>query len=129
LAIEDALTGVESARAAGCAVLAVPSLADRAAYRGDRTTVLASLLDVHLERFGLPPDRMGDLVVVSSRHVVIGTSESRHDLSGLDAPLRSHGGLSEQEVPLLVNRAACTLPGNARPRNFDIFDLLLNHAS
>jgi phosphonoacetate hydrolase len=60
---------------------------------------------------------------------VIGTSESRHDLSGLDAPLRSHGGLSEQEVPLLVNRAGCTLPGNVRPRNFDIFDLLLNHAS
>lgn len=85
--------------------------------------------DAACERFELPPDRMGDLVVVSSRHVVIGTSESRHDLSGLDAPLRSHGGLSEQEVPLLVNRAACTLPGNVRPRNFDIFDLLLNHAS
>ena len=57
LAIEDALTGVESARAAGCAVLAVPSLADRGAYRGDRTTVLASLLDVDLARFGLPPLR------------------------------------------------------------------------
>ena len=57
LAIEDALTGVQSARAAGCAVLAVPSLADRASYCGERTTVLASLLDVDLARFGLPPLR------------------------------------------------------------------------
>ena len=29
---------------------------------------------------------------------------ARHDLSGLDAPLRSHGGVSEQRVPLIVNR-------------------------
>ena len=34
---------------------------------------------------------------------MIGTSPSRHDLSGLDAPLRSHGGISEQLVPLLFN--------------------------
>ena len=57
LAIEDALTGVVSARDAGCAVLAIPSLPDRASYRGARTTVLASLLDVDLARFGLPPLR------------------------------------------------------------------------
>ena len=31
---------------------------------------------------------------------------SRHDLSGLDAPLRSHGGISEQRVPLIFNRTA-----------------------
>jgi phosphonoacetate hydrolase len=51
-------------------------------------------------RFELPPDRVGDLVVVSGKHVVLGTSVARHDLSGLDAPLRSHGGISEQVVPL-----------------------------
>ena len=55
-------------------------------------------------RFELPPDRVGDLVVVSERLTVIGTSRERHDLSGLDAPLRSHGGLSEQRVPLIANR-------------------------
>jgi phosphonoacetate hydrolase len=55
-------------------------------------------------RFELPPDRIGDVVVVSERLFVIGTSPSRHDLSGLDAPLRSHGGVSEQRVPLLFNR-------------------------
>ena len=78
-------------------------------------------------RFELPPDRMGDLVAVSERHVVIGTSEARHDLSGLDAPLRSHGGISEQTVPLLLNRPPAGVPTGRRLRNFDIFDLALNH--
>ncbi|HEU5323654.1 MAG TPA: phosphonoacetate hydrolase, partial [Methylomirabilota bacterium] len=55
-------------------------------------------------RFELPEDRMGDLVVIAERHAVLGTSAARHDLSGLDAPLRSHGGLSEQRVPIILNR-------------------------
>ena len=78
------------------------------------------------KRFELPPDRLGDLVVVSTRHVVVGTSEARHDLSGLDAPLRSHGGISEQEVPLLFNRRAVGMPAR-RLRNFDVLDIALNH--
>jgi phosphonoacetate hydrolase len=45
-------------------------------------------------RFELPPDRIGDLVAVSRRDTVIGTSAARHDLSGLKEPLRSHGGIS-----------------------------------
>src|SRR6185436_9884868 len=77
-------------------------------------------------RFELPADRMGDLVVISTRHVVLGTAAARHDLSGLDAPLRSHGGISEQRVPLLVNRRPRDLPPDARRRNFDIFDVALN---
>lgn len=77
-------------------------------------------------RFQLPPDRVGDLVVVSTKHVVLGTSASRHDLSGLDAPLRSHGGVSEQEVPLLFSRPAVRMPAG-RLRNFDILDIALNH--
>lgn len=84
--------------------------------------------DAACERFELPGDRVGDLVVVSTRHVVIGTSRSRHDLSGLDEPLRSHGGITEQEVPLLVNAPGAMIPGRARHRNFDIFDVVLNHA-
>jgi phosphonoacetate hydrolase len=78
-------------------------------------------------RFELPSDRIGDLVVVSERLTVIGTSRDRHDLSGLDAPLRSHGGLSEQQVPLIANRPAPALPAGRRWRNFDAFDLALNH--
>ena len=76
--------------------------------------------------FELPPDRVGDLVVVSERLTVIGTSPDRHDLSGLDVPLRSHGGISEQRVPLIANRPAGDLPAR-RWRNFDAFDLALNH--
>jgi phosphonoacetate hydrolase len=76
-------------------------------------------------RFELPEDRMGDIVVVSSRHKVIGTSLSRHDLSGLKEPLRSHGGISEQGVPLVFNRRIALEPGR-RYRNFDVFDLVMN---
>jgi phosphonoacetate hydrolase len=79
-------------------------------------------------RFELPADRIGDLVVVSKRDTVIGTALDRHDLSGLDVPLRSHGGLSEQQVPLLINRRVEAQPGNRRWRNFDAFDLGLNLA-
>ena len=79
-------------------------------------------------RFELPADRIGDLVVVSERSTVIGTSASRHDLSALEVPLRSHGGLSEQRVPLIVNRRIDGLPAHRRWRNFDAFDLALNLA-
>ena len=79
-------------------------------------------------RFELPADRIGDIVCVSERFTVIGTSASRHDLSGLDAPLRSHGGLSEQRVPLVFNRKLPGLDTTRRLRNFDAFDLALNRA-
>jgi phosphonoacetate hydrolase len=80
-------------------------------------------------RFELPADRIGDLVVVSRLDTVIGTSRGRHDLSGLDVPLRSHGGLSEQKVPLLVNRGVARQQDSRRWRNFDAFDLGLNLAA
>ncbi len=80
------------------------------------------------ERFELPPDRIGDIVAVSERFTVIGTSASRHDLSALEVPLRSHGGMSEQRVPLIVNRALPGLDRSRRFRNFDAFDLALNYA-
>jgi len=78
-------------------------------------------------RFELPADRLGDLIVVSTTHKVLGTSASRHDLSGLTEPLRSHGGVSEQRVPLLCNRKLANGDaGSHRWRNFDAFDLALN---
>jgi phosphonoacetate hydrolase len=82
------------------------------------------------ERFELPNDRVGDLVVVSGRNTALGTRRAEHDLSGLTVPLRSHGGVSEQEVPLLFNRATdgfeSKLDGK-RLRNFDVFNIALNH--
>ena len=82
------------------------------------------------EKFELPSDRIGDLVIVSERSTVLGTSASRHDLTALEVPLRSHGGISEQRVPLIVNRKLKTegLDLNKRFRNFDAFDLALNFA-
>ena len=80
------------------------------------------------ERFELPADRIGDLVAVSERFTVIGTSAARHDLSALEVPLRSHGGISEQRVPLIVNRKLPALDRARRFRNFDAFDLALNYA-
>ncbi len=81
------------------------------------------------ERFELPPDRIGDLVVTSIRSVVLGTARARHDLSGLDVPLRSHGGVTEQRVPLVMNRPIAELDTTRRWRNFDAFDWVLNHAN
>lgn len=81
--------------------------------------------DEAARRFELPPDRLGDLIVVSSKHKVLGTSAARHDLSGLTEPLRSHGGISEQKVPLISNRPMAT-PDSRPWRNFDAFDLALN---
>jgi phosphonoacetate hydrolase len=101
---------------------------------GERMAGLAGMevvlgRDAACRRFELAPDRVGDLVAVSERHVVLGTSEARHDLSGLDVPLRSHGGISEQTVPLLLNRPTPGVAADRRLRNFDIFDLALNHVA
>ncbi len=82
-------------------------------------------------RFELMPERIGQLVVVSRRDVAIGSRRAEHDLSGLTVPLRSHGGLSEQVVPLVFNRRIDrieALYGGRRLRNFDVFDIALNHA-
>lgn len=83
------------------------------------------------ERFELMPERIGDIVVVSRRDVALGSRRAAHDLSGLTVPLRSHGGLSEQTVPLAFNRRIHQIDrlfGGRRLRNFDVFDIALNHA-
>jgi phosphonoacetate hydrolase len=80
------------------------------------------------ERFELANDRMGDLILVSNQDTVIGTTASRHDLSGLEVPLRSHGGLTEQQVPLIFSQPVGDLEPGKQLRNFDIFNIALNHA-
>ena len=83
------------------------------------------------ERFGLPADREGDIVAIGRADTVIGSRRVDHDLSGLDGHrLRSHGGLSEQEVPFLLSRPLTkdylAEAQTRRLRNFDIFDFALN---
>jgi len=70
--------------------------------------------------YELPADRIGDLTMVSTENMTIGTSAHRHDLAALKEPLRSHGGLTEQEVPFIVNRVI-DLPNAPVLRNFDAF--------
>ena len=80
------------------------------------------------QRFELSADRIGDWVVLGDHLTVFGTRAADHDLSALEVPLRSHGGLSEQQVPLLFNRPLRGVHPHRRLRNFDVFDLVLNHA-
>jgi phosphonoacetate hydrolase len=86
---------------------------------------LALTRNAACNRFELPTDRVGDIVVISTRHKVLGTSRARHDLSGLTEPLRSHGGVTEQRVPMIANRKITLEAGHAL-RNFDVFDVALN---
>lgn len=76
--------------------------------------------DEAIRRFELPKDRIGHIVLVSEENMTIGTSADRHDLAALGEPLRSHGGLTEQEVPFIVNRRL-NLPDAPELRNFDAF--------
>ena len=85
-------------------------------------------------RFELPRDRVGDLIVIGQQHTVLGKSPEEHDLSLLEEPLRSHGGVSEQTVPFVINRpldaaSARRLAASADLRNFDLFDYVLNGLS
>ncbi|PYN79797.1 MAG: phosphonoacetate hydrolase [Candidatus Rokuibacteriota bacterium] len=82
-------------------------------------------------RFELPRDRVGDLIVIGDIDTVLGKSPAEHDLSLLEEPLRSHGGVSEQTVPFVINRPlddanAQRLARAADVRNFDLFDYVLN---
>ena len=53
----------------------------------------------------------------------------RHDLAALNEPLRSHGGLTEQEVPFIVNRVLPDLGAAPALRNFDAFHIACQAAA
>ncbi|OGE58588.1 hypothetical protein PENARI_c001G08117 [Penicillium arizonense] len=81
------------------------------------------------QKYEMPLDREGDIVVISKINVVIGSTKANHDLSNLkDHPLRSHGGLSEQDIPVIMSKPLSnTNTGVTKGwRNCDIFDLVLN---
>ena len=118
---------------------ALGSFATVYAYGPDVKEIMATIaaqdgIDAVLDRkegcarYELPEDRMGDVIVVSGGpqgSKVLGTSREKHDLSGLNEPLRSHGGLTEQEIPVIANRKFKNAP--ATLRNFDAFALGCNH--
>ena len=78
--------------------------------------------------YELPADRIGDIVLISTENMTIGTSANRHDLAALKEPLRSHGGLTEQAVPFIINKKL-EIPNAPVLRNFDAFYYALKAAS
>jgi phosphonoacetate hydrolase len=80
--------------------------------------------------FEHPVDRIGDLSITADAQTALGTSEAKHDLSGIAGEgLRSHGGRHEQRVPIIVSRPlreAYARRHAAGVGNADMHDLLLN---
>ena len=79
----------------------------------------------------LPPDREGDVVVISTAQVCVGASERDHDLSGLAGHrLRTHGGVSEAKVPFIINTPLTDeyrlKGGSAVLKSYELFDFALN---
>ena len=81
--------------------------------------------------YDLPPDREGDVAVISRADVCIGGAEKEHDLAGLQGHrLRTHGGVSEAKVPIIINRPLNdtyrlrTVGGPLK--SYEIFDYALN---
>jgi phosphonoacetate hydrolase len=80
----------------------------------------------------LPPDRIGDLVVLAASDTVLGRRRTEHDLSALRGPLRSHGGRHEQQIPILLSDPPD--PSGERllaegATNADVHELLLGRAA
>lgn len=79
------------------------------------------------DAFELPADRIGDLIVLADANTVLGKSRAAHDLAALHGTLRSHGGLHERSVPMIVTHRLAEGALAARDlRNRDLHDLLLN---
>ncbi len=76
--------------------------------------------------FELSPECIGDIVVVPVKDKVIGSITSQHEFSGLNEPRRSHGGIAELVIPLIVNRKLSAYDG-AGLWKFDAFFIACNH--
>ncbi len=82
-------------------------------------------------QFALPPDREGDLVVVSEAGTCLGAAEADHDLEGLKGHrLRTHGGVSESLVPFIVseplNDVYRAKAAGRRLRSHNLFEYVIN---
>jgi phosphonoacetate hydrolase len=111
----DDLAELDAARGALAAVPGVEAVLDRFAAA---------------DAFELPADRIGDLIVLADAGTVLGKSRQAHDLATLHGALRSHGGLHERTVPILVTHRLRDGALRGRDlRNRDLHDLLLNEVA
>lgn len=81
--------------------------------------------------YDLPPDREGDVAVIARADVCIGGAEREHDLAGLEGHrLRTHGGVSEARVPIVINRplsdAYRLRVAGETLKSYQVFDYALN---
>lgn len=81
--------------------------------------------------YDMPPDREADVVVISEADTCIGASQADHDLGGLEGHrLRTHGGVSEARVPLILNRPLNThyrhRVASQAPKSYQVFDFAIN---
>ena len=75
------------------------------------------------QRFDLPADLEGDVAVIATENYCVGMGRADHDLADLNGErLRTHGGLSERDVPFIVSR-----PLNAGYRARAQSEQLMNH--
>ena len=85
--------------------------------------------DAAARKLELPADRLGELVVLAGRDVVLGRTPQHHDLKALEGGLRSHGGRYEEMVPFIfsapLNREYAQR-AHGDVRNFDVFDFVCN---
>jgi len=108
----DDLDELDRARGAIAALQGIEAVLDRSAAA---------------DAFELPSDRIGDLIVLADGETVLGKSVAAHDLSALHGRLRSHGGLHERTVPMIVSHPLREAALRGRDlRNRDLHDLLLN---
>lgn len=85
-------------------------------------------------RFDLPIDREGDVVVISDRATCLGMTPAKHDMKGLAGHrLRTHGGVSEQKVPLVLNyplyETYAQRAARGGVKNYQVFDFAVNGAA
>jgi phosphonoacetate hydrolase len=83
------------------------------------------------ERFELPPDREGDVVVISDAATCVGASVTDHDLTGLAGHrLRTHGGLAEAKVPIIIseplNNEYASKTAGRTLRGHQVLDITIN---
>ena len=132
--ITDAFVGHHGSLGGFVRVYCLPAVDSRgvvrfaASIRGIETVLER---DAAAARFDLPWDVEGDVVVISNGDYAIGMGRGDHDLADLHGErLRTHGGISEREVPFIINRplnAAYGTRAAARSlHNYQIFDFAMN---
>ena len=87
--------------------------------------------EVAATRFDLPFDLEADLVVISGENYCVGMGRNDHDLAGLNGErLRSHGGISERDVPFAVSRPLnaeyAARAKSEQLKSYHIFDFAMN---